>query len=269
MKIVFRSLVPAALLAVVALLGGCAADAASEDTAASAEDLSSARLSGYYELAANADGDTWIEQLALHDDGAFEANMGNDVSNLSGHHYQTTGTFSVTQHGGTSVLTLHAVGEFAGSSSYDVVVQGAGGGLSVKDHGVTGAHAFAMKKTKLVTITFNADWTITQSGPIVANAPFLVRYAASRDDCAAPAGGGLWLAAFGRFDNGVVTTITQPFGTRAVNGYLASFGSVPALGSDLAVWFRGSAVTAQGTLTSCTHWDSNLAKNYHFAVAAK
>ncbi len=268
MKVLFRSLVPpATLVAVIAMLAGCAAEAASEDTGASDEDLSSARLSGYYELAATADGDTWIEQLALHDDGAFEANMGNDVSNLSGHHYQTTGTFGVTQHGGTSVLTLHAVGEFAGSSSYDVVVQG--GNLSVKDHGVAGSHAFAMKKTKLATITFNADWTITQTGPLVANAPYLVRYAASRNDCAAPAGGGLSLAAFGRFENGVVTSITQPFNTQPVNGYLGAFGSVPALGSDLAVWFKGGAVNAQGTLTSCTHWDSNLAKNYHFAVAAK
>jgi hypothetical protein len=244
---------------------GCGG-ATSDGSSGTEEDLTSSNLAGYYEFTGPSL-DSWIEQLALHADGSFEANIGSDVSNLSGHHFQTTGTFDFKKQGGTNVLSLHALGDFAvaGSSSYDVSRNG--NTITLKEHGGAASTAFHMQQAKLVTITFNADWTITQSGPIVANAPFLVRYAASRDDCPIPQGGGLDLTAFGQFDNGAPTSITFPFNSQPVKGFLAMFG-FPAQGDSLAVWFKGGAHDSQDVSTSCTHWDSNLGKNYHFTVAA-
>jgi hypothetical protein len=240
--------------------------AAPADSTSADENLTSAQLAGYYELTGQH-GDFWIEQLALHPDGSFEANMGTDESNVSGHHFPTTGTFDVKSQGGTELLSLRAIGINAGDSTYDVVVTG--DKLEFKDHGAPGGASFRLHKTELATITFNADWSITPSGPIVADAPFLVRYAASRDDCPPPEGGGLALEAFGEI-GGITASITQPFNSQPVKGFLSAFGSVSSQGAtDLAVWFKGGAQDAHEVSTGCTHWDSNLGKNYHFTVTAR
>jgi hypothetical protein len=46
------------------------------------------------------------------------------------------------------------------------------------------------------------------------------------------------------------------------------FGSVDGSGANLPVWFQGGAQDSQGVAKSCTHWDSNLGKNYQLTVAS-
>ncbi len=175
--------------------------------------------------------------------------MGSDVSNLSGHHFPETGTY-----------TLDASGLVLNGARWDVARKG--DTLRVK-----GASAwFTMKKAPLVTLTFGADWSVTQSGPLVASEALLVRYAASRDTCAPPAKGGLFVSALAQVDGGVVTGLTGEFGSQPVHGFLGALGFVPP-GANLAMWFETGATDSQGGST-CSRWDSRFGQNYHFAIAA-
>jgi hypothetical protein len=238
---------PLASLVLLAACGGAPAD-----DAASSNDLSTKTIEAYFELAGDANNDQWIEAIALHTDGSFEANMGSDVSNLSGHHFAETGTYTLD----ASSLVLNGDERWPVSRSGDT--------LRVKGNLGTW---FTMKETKLVTLTFHADWSVTQSGPLVENEALLVRYAASRDTCAPPAKGGLFVAALGQVDGGVVTGITGEFGAQPVRGWLGALGFVPT-GKDLSVWFEVGAADGQG-VTTCTRWDSRYGQNYRFAIAAK
>ncbi|HEY8074028.1 MAG TPA: DUF6209 family protein [Labilithrix sp.] len=237
------------LLLALPLLAACGA-APAEDSGTSADDLSSKTLDAYFELAGDSNNDQWIEAIALHADGSFEANMGNDVSNLSGHHFAETGTYTLD----ASALVLNG-------ERWDVTRSG--DTLRVKGN-VTW---FTMKKTPLVTLTFAADWTVSQSAPLVANEALLVRYAASRDACKAPAKGGLFVSALAQVDDGLVTGLTDEFGSQPVHGFLGALGFVPQ-GKDLALWFESGATDSQGGST-CSHWDSRFGQNYHFAIATK
>jgi hypothetical protein len=220
------------------------------------QDLTADTLAGYYELSGDANNDDWIEAVALHADGSYEANMGSDVSNLSGHHFAASGSWTVTQTDSETVIRL-------GADMLGYQVDAKGDVMKLLPRGGSGKW-FTLTKKSLVTLTFNADWSTTQSGPLVASEALLIRYAAARDTCVPPSNGGLFVSALGNSDVGPVTVLTDEFGSKPVKGFLGALGSVPN-GKSLTLWFVTGSVDFQGAST-CSHPDSKFGANYHFPI---
>ena len=113
------------------------------------------------------------------------------------------------------------------------------------------------------TLSFAADWSVTQSAPVVAGAAAVIHYDPARlPNCRAtyhgfPAWG---ITVYYAVDGGQafyapVTTFT--------NGRVIAVDAsilVPP-GHDLAVWFEASDEYG------CTQWDSSYGNNFHFAAA--
>jgi hypothetical protein len=246
------------------LLGflGCAAPSSEEDPAVeeTTEELGTSPYRGYFEWDKASNTGRWLEAIALHRDGTFEANVGNNVSNLSGHHYPAAGTYTVAG----KVLTLQYWFYGDATDQYDVEVQG--DALKMKLRGADTADWFTVHKKKAATLTFWDDWTMSEDGPLIAGAPLVVRYAASRIPCTPPpVEGGLSVVMHAEIDGDHQWGLVQGFGRKPVKGVLGSLGHVPQ-GQHLAVWFQNGAVGQYEQLT-CSAWDSRYGANYHFSIA--
>src|SRR5262249_18122585 len=112
------------------------------------------------------------------------------------------------------------------------------------------------ESTDTPTITFHADWSVTQTGTLVAGAPAKLVYDVARlPNCRAtynglPAWGivASWNADGGWGHSGNATSGTASF-------------TVPA-GRDLQMWFFASDEYG------CTQYDSDYGRNYHFPIVA-
>lgn len=113
------------------------------------------------------------------------------------------------------------------------------------------------------TLTFAADWSVTQSAPLVSGGQAVLHYDLARlPDCrfwyrGYPA----WdIVAYWSVDGGPVASsaVTKLDGTDRV-GTDVTFAVPP--GHDLALWFHASD---EG---GCSEWDSDYGRNFHFALA--
>jgi hypothetical protein len=259
-----RTTLPSLLLGLFVFVGCAASSAEDEEVDTTDEELATNPLHGYFDWDGQANTSRWLGAIALHRDGTFEANIGNNVSNLSGHHHPGYGTYTVasTANGG-KLLTLDY--DFFGHATerYDVTVQG--DSLKMKLRDWDGADWFTVHKKKAATLTFAADWTVSVDGPLVAGAPLVVRYAASRNSCTAPADGGLSTIMHAKVDGQRKWWVVQQFGRKPVKGVMGSVGYVPE-GHHLSVWFENGAV-GQADERTCTSWDSRFGANYYFPIA--
>lgn len=111
-------------------------------------------------------------------------------------------------------------------------------------------------------LTFGADWSETQDGPLVAGGTATIAYDPARlSACEAVQGGTPQWAITGhvQIDDGPVSTIdilspNHPSGNPVTFSLTAS--------GDMALWFE--ATNAYG----CHEWDSDFGTDYHFAVGA-
>lgn len=111
-------------------------------------------------------------------------------------------------------------------------------------------------------VTFGADWSITQSAPLVAGQPAILRYDTNRQPLCRAVYHGLpaW-AITGSFrgdDSANVTTVVVNNGSIATN--VVDVAITVPYGPDLSIWFHSSDEYG------CSSWDSNYGQNYHFAV---
>jgi hypothetical protein len=147
---------------------------------------------------------------------------------------------------------------FAGMLSF-VVVAGCGGQFQNTDSEIASAASAA----PIPTLTFAADWSVTQSAPVVSGGKATIHYDIARlSHCRAQYHGGpAWgIVAYWSVDGGPAFTqpVTQLQG--GVNVPVDVTFDVPP-GRDLAVWFYASD---EG---GCGEWDSNYGRNFHFALA--
>jgi hypothetical protein len=114
------------------------------------------------------------------------------------------------------------------------------------------------------TLSFAADWSVTQSAPVVSGGKATIQYDIARlPHCRTQYHGGpAWgISAYWAVDGGPAFTapVTQFQG--GVNIVVDPTFDVPP-GGDLAVWFLNSD---EG---GCSEWDSNFGRNFHFALVA-
>jgi len=110
--------------------------------------------------------------------------------------------------------------------------------------------------TDVPTLTFGPDWSVSQTGTLVAGEPAHIHYDVDRlPDCRATYNGlPAWaIAAYFDADGG-------PGQSANVTSGDATF-VVPA-GHDLAMWFHASDEHG------CEQWDSVYGANYHFAIVS-
>ncbi|MEO7092450.1 MAG: DUF6209 family protein, partial [Polyangiales bacterium] len=125
---------------------------------------------------------------------------------------------------------------------------------------VTGAET-----TELPRLSFSADWSVKQTGTLVAGGRAIVHYDVARlPRCRTYYRGhwawdiGLHYAVDGGFAREVPVTTELPTGERV--GVDVTI-DVP-IGRDLSIWFHSSD---EG---GCQEWDSSYGRNYHFPVVA-
>ena len=249
----------ASVIFVTSILSGCVADSSSgddDDLAAEDAKADGSSIAGYYQFQGEPLTYEWIDSINLHSNNTFEAVMGNNVSNLSGHRYVASGTYTFT--GG--VLTLHMVADVIGPHTMTYHAHATGGALQLQQ---TGADPFSIAKKPIVSLTFKPDYTVTQSGPLHAGEALLVRYAESRASCTNS--DGVFVTPFETVDGGLQAGTIREFNRHAVNHYLGALGFVPAQGNDLTLWFDVGSVDNHDVLL-CSHWDSSFGKNYHFQI---
>jgi Family of unknown function (DUF6209) len=126
------------------------------------------------------------------------------------------------------------------------------------------AEAVAADSAPTPLLVFAADWSVTQSAPVVAGGKAIVRYDIARlPHCRAwyhgfPA----WsIIASWAVDGGYA--YTQPVVARDASGQMVGVDlpiDVPP-GRDLALWFHASDEYG------CSEWDSRWGANFHFALA--
>ncbi len=128
----------------------------------------------------------------------------------------------------------------------------------------------------IATLSFGADWSVTQSAPLVKGQLYVIDYDAERlPACRAQSetGEDTWhIAAYYSldglepYDNEI--ELTQQFGggrlyaptEQVVDTYqLVPYGIFGG-GHDFALWFRG------WDDTGCEQWDSDWGQNYHFTI---
>ncbi|HWE29786.1 MAG TPA: DUF6209 family protein [Polyangia bacterium] len=114
------------------------------------------------------------------------------------------------------------------------------------------------------TLSFAADWSVTQSAPVVSGGKATIHYDIARlPNCRMQyEGGPAWgIVAYWAVDGG--QAFSQPV-TQLQNGdnvpVDVTFDVPP--GADLAVWFYASD---EG---GCSQWDSSYGRNFHFALVA-
>lgn len=113
-------------------------------------------------------------------------------------------------------------------------------------------------------LSFAADWSVTQSAPVVSGGKATIHYDVARlPNCRAtyhgfPAWG---ISAYYAVDGGQAFSVpVTQFANGQVNGVDATFDVPP--GRDLAIWFGASDEYG------CTQWDSSYERNFHFALVA-
>lgn len=123
-----------------------------------------------------------------------------------------------------------------------------------------GAAAFAQSSPPV--ITFDADWSITQSAPLVAGQSAVFRYNTNRlPSCRATYNGlPAWAitASYEADSSSTVPTLTVNDGSSSSNPI--DVGFVVPYGADLSVWFHNSDEWG------CSTWDSSYGQNFHFAI---
>jgi hypothetical protein len=111
-------------------------------------------------------------------------------------------------------------------------------------------------------VTFGADWSVTQSAPLVAGQAAILRYDTNRQPlCRATYHGLPAWAITGSFrgdDSANVTTVVVNNGSIATS--VVDVPITVPYGSDLSIWFRSSDEFG------CSSWDSSYGQNFHFAV---
>ncbi|HEX3867096.1 MAG TPA: DUF6209 family protein [Gemmatimonadaceae bacterium] len=139
------------------------------------------------------------------------------------------------------------------------IVAGCGGQLRPAD-----GETVAADTATTPTLSFAADWSITQSVPLVGGASATIHYDPARlPKCRASAEGfPAWaIGAYYAVDGGQAFSVpVTQFTGGAVVAVDATFIVPP--GEDLAVWFHASDDGG------CEQWDSNYGNNFHFAVAS-
>lgn len=140
-------------------------------------------------------------------------------------------------------------------------------GEGVAGEGVAGEGAAAIGAADgapVPTLTFAADWTMTQSAPIVSGAQAVLRYDLARlPHCRIwYRGYPAWdIVAYWSVDGGPVAsapvTRLDADGQRVATD--VTFAVPP--GRDLALWFHASD---EG---GCSEWDSDYGRNFHVALA--
>lgn len=248
-----------------AALPGCGVSSAeAPDSASSADEaLTGASLAGYWSFVGDSATNRWVEAIAFRADGTFDANMGNNVSNLSGHHFPAGGqwTFTPTANGGVLALSYTAFGTW--DDRYDVELHGKT--LRMKLENDPEADWFGMENRKAATVTFDASWHVTQDRPLVAGMPLVVRYAAARSTCALPSGGAYQIVPGASVDGQAHWDVLDvPFPSHPTKGFIGALGRVPD-GHTLSLWFRDDAVRPDGS-AACTTWDSRFGQNYTFPI---
>jgi len=127
---------------------------------------------------------------------------------------------------------------------------------------ITALTAAASAASTPPIITFNANWTITQSAPLVAGQPAVFRYNISRlPTCRATYNSSpAWAisATYQADSSSTVPTLMVTNGGTNNNPIDVPF-TVP-YGVDLSVWFQNADDWG------CSKWDSNYGQNYHFAI---
>ncbi len=114
-----------------------------------------------------------------------------------------------------------------------------------------------------VTVRFNADWTISQSGPLIAGGTVRFAY----DDARLPGCRGDFNGQPGWAISGAYQLNGGAVGSFEAGGLSPSHGTNPPVvalpeAGDLAVWFQISS------RWGCQAWDSAYGANYHFKVLA-
>ncbi len=139
------------------------------------------------------------------------------------------------------------------------IAAGCGGQLRNQDSEIVAADSAPPP----AVLTFAADWSVTQSAPIIAGGKATIHYDIARlPQCRAQYHGGpAWgIVARWSVDGGYVfeAPVVQFQGGQNVPVDVAF--DVPP-GRDLAVWFYASD---EG---GCSQWDSSFGDNFHFALA--
>lgn len=124
------------------------------------------------------------------------------------------------------------------------------------------ASATAADSTATPVLSFNADWSITQSGPLFAGSPAILHYDFARlPRCRATQDGvPAWnLSALYNADGG---NGHEAVLTKIAGGALTPIDATITVpyGHDLAVWFQNSDDHG------CSDWDSDYGRNFHFAI---
>ena len=243
------------LASLLLIITGCAVSPdADEDTTGDDGKADASHLAGYFQLTGDVANHEWIETINFHSNGVFEAWMGNDTSNLSGHHFVASGTFAV--HNSSMTLKMVA-SSLTGDTTYDFKL--ANDVLELEQQGSPDAK-FAMHREPLASITFGGDWTVHQGGPLHAGEALLVRYAASRVTCPVLGEDGSdFITTLASVDHGGTRGIVNGYNTEPLNGFYDALGFVPESGHDLAIWFQIST-------PGCSKFDSNFGNNYHFTI---
>lgn len=115
------------------------------------------------------------------------------------------------------------------------------------------------------TLTFNADWSIVQSGPIVAGDTITVGYDQNRlPQCRGTLNDGrpAWSITGSYQNNGGSVTDYLVAGYSPDNSPPSPYVTQTPPG-DLSMWFRVDSIFG------CEAWDSNYSQNYHFTVEPK
>jgi uncharacterized protein YraI len=144
------------------------------------------------------------------------------------------------------------------------VAAGCGGQPRNSDSEITSADSTPTAPPPAPTLTFAADWSVAQSGPVLSGDKAIIHYDVARlPNCRAtyhglPAWG---ISAYYAVDGGQAfnVPVTQ-FQNGTVVGIDATFNVPP--GRDLAVWFGASDEYG------CQQWDSSYGQNFHFALVA-
>jgi hypothetical protein len=142
-----------------------------------------------------------------------------------------------------------------------VVVAGCGGQLQPAD----AETAAATSATPTPTLSFNADWSVTQTAHVVSGGKAILHYDIARlPKCRAyyhglPAWG---ITAYWSVDGG--QAFSQPVVQRNADNQVVPVDvllDVPP-GHDLAFWFQS------GDEYGCSEWDSDFGNNFHFSPDA-
>jgi hypothetical protein len=253
----------ASLVLLGALSGACAApsDGESDDVESVEEDLNGATPLGFYVGPARqpAQACRWINKINFHKDGIFDGDFGNCIGNLSGHRFLANGTYAVVDTPEGKAVDLTIPGRLGGVDRY--LFKKTAAGFDFRFF-IINAGSFPQSEpwfstnraASPISLTFNADWSRSQSGHVNGPATVLLRYADARRQCK---GRNASLLAYVSVD-GKHAQFVQT--AQSINGFIGALVKIEG-GHDLAVWFHSSDESG------CQFWDSNIGStNFHYPM---